>query len=327
MITKYRRTVSALLAATAIAAPFALTGCSTTGAGTAASDGKGLTVGVVSYDTTSLSAKAETDAASSEMKKEGWDVLSQDAKGQADQANSICTQYVTRHVGAIVVSVFTEDQMAQCMNGAKAQNIPVFYMAGSLTAGAAGAISTTVAEPINDVFIKKVKDIPNLKILAFTVQKGAPCLAREADLDKKLEANGLSGKIQKHEVPVPGQVTDAQAATQAWLTANPASNNSNLVIWSCFSDPAMGAYAAMQQVGRIVPAYTWDFSSSVVDPMRKGAIAAVLSIDSAGEGKQIVKMIKDNRTGGQPQQVDAASTVVTPETLDTFVSKNPDLAK
>ncbi len=304
-----------------------LAGCTPAapGGGSTGGDG-GITVGIVSYDTTTLAAKAETDAAKSAMEAEGWQVLTQDPKGDAAQANTICTQYVTRQVDVIVISVFDTTQMAQCMTGAASADIPVFYLAGSLQDGVAGAISTTVAPPINEYMIEQIKDLPKLKILAMTLQPGAPCRAREADLDEKLAAAGLSDKIEKHEVVVPGQVTDAQAATAAWLQANPESEGADLVIWACFADPAMGAYAALQQAGRQVPIYTWDFSAQVVEPIRSGYLAAVLAIDSAGEGAQIVKLIKDHLAGGAPQEVDAATTVVTPENLDQFLADHPEFA-
>ncbi|TPX00911.1 substrate-binding domain-containing protein, partial [Schumannella luteola] len=114
--------------------------------------------------------------------------------------------------------------------------------------------------------------------------------------------------------------------TAAWLQANPESEGSDLVIWACFADPAMGAYAALQQAGRQVPIYTWDFSAQVVEPLRNGSLAAVLAIDSAGEGAQIVQLIKDHQAGGEPQEVDAATTVVTPDNLDEFLADHPEFA-
>jgi ABC-type sugar transport system substrate-binding protein len=303
-----------------------LAGCSTGGGGGTGGDDESLTVGIVSYDTTTLAAKAETDAAKTALEAEGWEVVTQDPKGDAAQANTICTQFITRQVDIIVVSVFDTTQMAQCMTGAAGANIPVFYLAGSLVDGVAGAISTTVAPPINEYMIEQIQDLPNLKILAMTLQPGAPCRAREADLDEKLEAAGLSDRIEKHEVVVPGQVTDAQNATAAWLQANPESQGSDLVVWACFADPAIGAYAAIQQAGRDIPIYTWDFSDQVVEPLRSGAFAAVLAIDSAGEGAQLVDLIKGYLDGGEPQQVDAATTVVTAENLEQFLADNPQFS-
>ncbi|TPW65688.1 substrate-binding domain-containing protein, partial [Schumannella sp. 10F1B-5-1] len=81
---------------------------------------------------TTLAAKAETDAAKSAMEAEGWEVVTQDPKGDAAQANTICTQFITRQVDVIVISVFDTTQMAQCMTGAASASIPVFYLAGSL---------------------------------------------------------------------------------------------------------------------------------------------------------------------------------------------------
>ena len=49
----------------------------------------GFTVGIVSYDTTTLAAKLETDAAKAAMEGEGWSVVTQDPKGDAAQAKSL----------------------------------------------------------------------------------------------------------------------------------------------------------------------------------------------------------------------------------------------
>ncbi|QNO36888.1 sugar ABC transporter substrate-binding protein [Protaetiibacter sp. SSC-01] len=329
MITEFGKRGRRGLALGALAlAGVMLAGCSIDGSSNGSKDGGDdtYTVGIVSYDTTTLSAKSETDGAKTAMEAEGWEVLSQDPKGDAAQANTICTQYVTRQVDAIVISVFDTNQMAQCMTGAAAAQIPVFYLAGSLADGVAGAISTTAASPVNEYMIEQIKDLPKLKILAMTLQPGAPCRAREADLDEKLEAAGLSDKIEKHEVVVPGQVTDAQNATAAWLQANPESEGSDLVIWACFSDPAMGAYAALQQADRDVPIYTWDFSDQVVEPLRSGDISAVLYIDAAGEGGQLVELIKAHLAGEDPQEVDANTIIVTPDNLEEFLAEHPEYA-
>jgi len=312
---------------TVLVAGLALTGCSTPApSGDSTSGADALTIGIVSYDTTTVSAKAETDGATAAIEAEGWTALSQDPKGDPAQANSICTQYVTRQVDVIVISVFSSDQMAQCMSAASGASIPVFYLASSLETGMAGAIGTSVPGPINEAMISAVKDLPNLRILAMTLQPGAPCRAREADLDDQLEAAGLSDKIDKHEVVVPGQVTDAQAATTAWLSAHPESAGEDLVIWSCFADPAVGAYAALQQAGRDVPIYTWDLTKPAVDPIKSGAFAAVLAIDAAGEGVQLVGLIKDFLAGGEPQSLDAASTVLTKDNIDQYLADNPNAA-
>lgn len=302
-----------------------LAGCSNTPSGSG-DDGDKLTVGIVSFDTTTVSAKIETDGAKTAMEAEGWEVLSQDPKGDAAQANTICTQYITRQVDAIVISVFDTTQMAQCMTGAAAANIPVFYLAGSLSDGVAGALSTTAAAPVNSYLIEQVGDLPKLKVLAMTLQPGAPCRAREADFDEQMEAAGLADKVEKHEVVVPGAVTDAQNATAAWLQANPESEGADLVIWACYADPAMGAYAALQQAGRDVPIFTWDFSDQAVEPVRSGAMAAVLAIDSAGEGEQLVELINNYRDGGDPIEVDANTTIVTPDNLEDFLADNPQFA-
>jgi ABC-type sugar transport system substrate-binding protein len=318
----------AAAAGAALALAAMLAACSSPSGGSGGGDEGSKTVGIVSYDTTTVAAKAETDAAKAAIEDQlGWEVLTQDPKGDAAQANTLCTQYVTRQVNYIVISVFSYDQMAQCMSAATTANIPVFYLAGTLTEGMAGAISTAVPGPINEAMVDAVKDLDNLKILAMTLQPGAPCRVREADLDDQAAAAGITDAIEKHEVVVPGQVTDAQNATAAWLAAHPAGNGENLVIWACFADPAVGAYAALQQAGRTdVHIYTWDLTKPSVEPIQQGVIAATLAIDSKGEGGQLVTMIKSFLAGKAPYEEDAKSTVITKDNIDQYLKDNPNAA-
>jgi ribose transport system substrate-binding protein len=324
-----RRSRLITAAVVGIALTASLAGCAR-GSSAAKSVTSDLTIGVVTYDTTAVAAKVETDSAVSYIKKAGWTALSQDAGGDPAKANTICQQYVTRHVDAIAVSVYDWDQMAQCTNAAKSANIPVFFMDSSLVKGMAGAIATSGGAPINKYFISQVKDKPNLQILAFTLQSGAPCRARQADLIPRLKAAGLSGDLTKHEVVVPGQVTDAQAATQAWLNGHPESKGQSLVVWSCFADPATGALSAIRQAGRSdIPIFTWDLTKASVQPLQSGEFAADLAIVNQGPksiGAQTVGLIKGYIKNKTVKGLTANFTVVTKTNIDAYLKANPQAA-
>ena len=175
-------------------------------------------------------------------------MLSQDPKGDLGQANTICSQYVTRQVDAIVVITFALDQMAQCMAQTKAANIPVVFEGSPLLEGMAGAVDVTAPPPINEVFIKYLKDNGVTDTLALDYSPGTPCRLRAEYREKLLAESGLHVKETKHEFPIPGQVVDAQNATAAWLAAHP-EGSGKFAIWSCFADSASGAGRRAQPGG------------------------------------------------------------------------------
>ncbi len=315
----------------AIAGLLAL-GVTVTVAGCAGSDGastsgsssgdKPGTVGLVEFDTTSPIDAQFANGARDALKKGGWEVLSQDPKGDPGQANTICTQYVTRKVKALVVTVFALDQMSQCMSQTKTANIPVFFIGSPLLPGMAGAVDVTSPKPINDLFVKYVKDNSVTDILTLDYTPGTPCRVRKEYRDEQLK--GTSAKVSRHEFPIPGQVVDAQSATAAWLAGHPA-NSGKLAIWACFTDPASGAVAAMKQAGRTdIPIYTWDFNKQILDPLKSGQIAATLSLDGTKVGAQIAGLVTDYLTSKEAKGVPAENTVLTKENIDQFLKDNPN---
>jgi ABC-type sugar transport system substrate-binding protein len=300
--------------------------CGAIGWSTAADAAQGdkLSIGIVNLDVSSLTANSFAVALEAAAKKIGWDVISQDPKGEPAQANALCTQYVTRKVDAIIINIFEASQMAQCLTYAKAASIPVFFLGSGLAPGAAGAISTIDPDPINDAFIAHISKMQDPKVLALTYHPGAPCRVREQKFDAALAKAGLSVKPDKHEITIPGQVTTALAATQAWLNAHPKEKGENLAIWACFSDPAYGALSAMKQVGRTgVPIFTWDLTKQAADSIKAGDMSATVWVDVDGLAQQMIKQIKDIRAGGQPREEDAAWVVVTPENIASFLKEHP----
>ena len=304
----------------------ALTGCggssTANGNGGAGSDKPG-TAGIVEFDTTSPIDSQFVVGARDALKNAGWKVLSQDPKGDPGQANTICTQYVTRQVKVLVVTTFAFDQMSQCMSQTKAANIPVFFIGSPLLNGMAGAVDVTSPKPINDLFVKYVKDEKVTDVLTLDYTPGTPCRIRKEYRDQQLQ--GLSVKVSKHEFPIPGQVVDAQNATAAWLAAHPAGSG-KLAIWSCFTDPSAGAVAAIKQANRTdIPIYTWDFNKQILAPLQSGQIAATLSLDGNKVGAQIAGLVSDYLKDKQPKGVPAENTVLTKDNIDQTLQENPEL--
>lgn len=320
-----RRTIASGILALGLA--LSVAACGSNGTGTSSPSGSSGaaqvgTAGIVEFDTTSPIDAQFVEGARGALKAAGWDVLSQDPKGDPGQANTICTQFVTRQVKAIVVTVFALDQMAQCMSQAKAATIPVFYIGSPLLEGMAGAVDVTSPKPINDLFVKYVADEKVTDVLALDYTPGTPCRIRKEYRDEQLKQ--LDVKVSKHEFPIPGQVVDAQNATAAWLAGHP-EGSGKLAIWSCFTDPSAGAVAALNQAGRKdIPIYTWDFNKQIKKPLESGQIAATLSLDGTKVGSQVAGLVSNYLESKKVEGVPAENTILTKDNIDQFLKDNPN---
>jgi len=311
----------------ALAAGLALTvvGCSGTGGGGESGSSQNV-LGLVAFDMTSQADAQFDNSTVDAFEAEGWQVLTQDPKGDPGQGNAICSQYVTRQVTALAITTFAMDQMAQCMSQAKAANIPVFFIGSPLSDGMAGAVDVTAPQPINDVFVQYLKDEGVTDILTLDYTPGTPCRLRAEYRDTAIADAGLDVNVSKHEFPIPGQVVDAQNATVAWLAGHPAGSGT-FAIWSCFADSTAGAIAGIQQAGRTdaLPIFTWDFNKSILDGIRSGQVAADLYINGAGVGAQVLELVTDFLAGGEPQGVVADNIVLTKDNIDGFLQDHPEL--
>ena len=294
------------------------------GGGTTTPGATSFKVGLVAFDTTTVAAQREADASKKAMEAAGWTVTQQDPSGDASKANALCTQFIAQKVNVVVVDVFQGAQMAQCLSSASSANIPVFFIASVLSPGMAGDISTSIPGPVNQLFVTYVKTLKNPKILSLQYSPGAPCLARQKEEFVELTAAGISlNTVQSHEVKIPGQVVDSQAATTAWLNAHPTSAGQDLVIWSCFSDASLGAIAALNQANRTVPNYTWDLTKQIVPLLKSGSIKATSISDAPKLGDQLVSMINAYRGGDKtPKSVDATALVLDATSIDAYTAAN-----
>ncbi|GAA2011755.1 substrate-binding domain-containing protein [Nakamurella flavida] len=324
-------------AALAAGLVLSLTGCggdSAGSGGSAASSGGsaaaagGQSLGLIAFDMTSASDAAFDNSTNKAFTDAGWEVLTQDPKGDPGQANTICSQYVTRQVTALVVTTFAQDQMAQCLSQASAAKIPVFFLASPLLDGMAGAVDVVAPEPINDAFVTYLKDNAVTNILTLDYTPGTPCRLRAEYRDKAIADAGLDITVDNHEFPIPGQVVDSQNATAAWLSAHPAGSGT-FAIWSCFADSTAGALAGIQQAGRTdaLPVFTWDYSVSIVNGIRSGAVAADLWLDFDGVGAQALQLVTDYLKDGKPAGATAANIVLTKDNIEKFLADHPEVER
>ncbi|GAA0268056.1 sugar ABC transporter substrate-binding protein [Cryptosporangium japonicum] len=288
-----------------------------------------FTVGVVALDATQITANRERKAAQDAMKKLGWKTVEVNSNGNPAEAITAIQNLVQRKVDAIVVQTYTPDQLTAGLAAAKAADIPVFSSSGGEAGGTmAGAVELVNAAAVNDPLIEKLKSMPKVELLELRYTPGAPCRARADDLDAKLK-DLPQVNVTRQEVKIPGGQQSAQQATSGWLQKYKDTPGTNLVIWPCFSEAALGAVAAEQQLKRgPYELYTWDVSKPAVEALKAGTMSAVLWIQVEEAGQQLADLIqeyRDGKDGWKTKTVPAPSVLLTPDNIDKYLSETPDL--
>jgi ribose transport system substrate-binding protein len=318
----------ALTAVFATALMGSLTACGSGSGGSGGGDD--YTVGVVALDATQITANRERKAAQDAMKKMGWKTVEVNSNGNPAEAISAMQNLVQRKVDAIVVQTYTPDQLAAGLAAAKAAKIPVFSSAGGAAGGGmAGAVELVNAAAVNDPLIEKLKASDKVELLQLRYTPGAPCRSRADDLDAKLK-DLPNVHVTRQEVKIPGGQQSAQQATSGWLQKYQDKPGTDLVIWPCFSEAALGAVAAEQQLKRgPYDLYTWDISKPAVEALQAKTISAVLWIQVEESGEQLADLIKeykDNADGWKTKTVAAPSVLLTPDNIEKYLKENPNLA-
>jgi ribose transport system substrate-binding protein len=318
------------VAALTLAAALALSACSSdstspsaTGGSTGGGEGKSL--GIVEFDATSPIDNLFAGNTKKAFEELGWEVYTQDPKGDLGQANAICTQWVTKQVDVLVVTTYAMDQMAQCMSQANAASIPVFFLGSPLMEGMAGSVSYVIPAPPNDLFIKYLQDNEVTSFLALDFTPGTPCRLRAEYREQAIKDEGITAKEYSFQFHIPGQVVESQNGTAAWLQANP-EGAGEYAIWSCYADSTQGALAAIAQAGRTdaLPIFTWDFSESILPAIREGQVATVYYAPA-----DVANTVKDNileyLKTGTPAEGTPSTTLVTQDNVEQFLTDNPDI--
>ena len=310
----------------AITGALLLTGCS------AVSNGKGddvVTIGIVQLDTSTIFANQEAEAQKVAYETLGWETVVTNSGGSPATAISAIQNFVQRGVDAIVVQTYTSDQITSGLAAAKKAGIPVFNTAGG-EAGVdiAGAIDINLAEPINSLVVDEVKSGEPIELLTLVFESGTPCRVRNDDLLARLK-DYPNVTITRQDVIVPGAQQQAQQATSGWLQAHPEKSGTKHIIWPCFADPAVGAVSAEKQLDRgPYSMYTWDLTGPSIEAIRDGSMNGVAWLDADKSGQAIADMIEEyfaDPEGWDPRTEVGPHEVVTPDNLDAFLEKHPEV--
>lgn len=256
----------------------------------------------------------------------GWDVKVIDTQASADQANAAMSSFAVQKVDAIFVLAFASSSIGSGLEAAKAAGIPVATWGGEIVDGIVVTTSgQTVGKDSIDYLLSQVGDAPT-EILALTFHPGKLCIDRGMAFDE-----GVKGKdnitVTYHEVVVPGQVENGNAAAANWLTANPAGGEKKLAIWSCWDEPTQGAVAALRQNARTdVTTVSINGSPQGVQLVKDGDMTATVWQPAFAEGEAVFQAILDSIAAGdawEPKTIEIPGVVVTKDNVDQFMADHP----
>lgn len=282
-----------------------------------------LNIGIVTFSTSDVDTNQMIDTMSQEAQSKGWTVETLNANGDPSQAIAAIKQLATKHVDAIIVTVFDSTGLAAGLQAAQDAGIPVLSAGGGMAPGIALSASTGAAQPLVDLMLKDLNKAGT--VLDLSYHPGVPCRERADAFDAAVTANpGL--KATTHEITIPGAAESSQAATNAWLSAT-AGSQGPFAIFNCYDDNAMGAIAALKQNGRTdVKVYSFNATAPAVQAVKDGTMTATLGVDLTSAGKMLVDQVPDiiaAKGNWQPKSFIPGYTLVTKDNVDEFIKNNP----
>ena len=298
-----------------------LAGCSDD----AGASGATQTLGIVQFSGDDVYSNSALEGAADYAESQGWDVVTVDAKGSVDGANTAMENLVTQGVDAMVVSVFPSSALSAGVASASGADIPVANWGGGLGDGVAYAADTALGDEIATRLVEDLGAEGELLVLGY--RPGLPCQRREASLDDAVEGTDIA--VSKQQITIPGASTSASEATLGWLASHP-EGTGPLAVWACFDDPATGVAAALQQAGRSdVLSYGLNGTGPALKLVEDGELTATLWIDGPGQGEELAKKLiahveddapaDDEELGGTTQVVDESN-------VGEFLDQHPELS-
>jgi ribose transport system substrate-binding protein len=298
----------------------ALTACTSD----ADASGSDRTLGIVQFSGDDVYSNSALAGAADYAESQGWDVVTVDAKGSVDGANTAMENLVTRGADAMVVSVFPSSALSAGVASATAAGVPVANWGGGLGDGVQYAADTALGDEIAARLVEDMGGEGELLVLGY--RPGLPCQRREASLDEAVKGTDIA--VSKQQITIPGAATSASEATLGWLASHP-EGSGPLAVWACFDDPATGVAAALQQAGRTdVLSYGLNGTAPALKLVEDGDLTATLWIDGPGQGKELAEKLiakveddapaDDDELGGTTQVVDESN-------VGEFLDQHPEL--
>lgn len=283
-------------------------------------------LGIVTISATDANNARVIAGATAAAEEAGWKVEVVDAAGDAAEANSAITNFVSKDAGMIFDLVFPVTSLGAGLSAARDAEIPVASWGGGLTDG---VVMTTgdgapFAEPATQALLDDMGTEGS--VLALTYRTGEVCRAREGVFDELVgEVPGIT--VQKEEVTIPGFLQDGSKYATAWLAGHP-EGSGNLAIWGCWEDPTLGAISALKQAGRTdVLTYGINGSATAITAVQDGDLTATVYEDGATEGRVMFETVLEAIEAGDDWvqlTVDVPGILVTADTVEAFVTEHPE---
>ncbi len=286
-------------------------------------------VGIVSISANEANNARYIAGAEAAAKEIGWRVSVVDAAGSADQANAAIQNFVQRGAAAVVDMVFPYTSIGAGLAAAKAAKIPVVTWGGGLGSSVAATNGSggPMTVPIDELMIANMSG--GGALLELTYHTGEVCRNREVELDSALKAHA-DIKVTKNEVRIPGYFEDGAQYANAWLASHPA-GKTNLAIWGCWDDPAIGAIGALRSQNRTdVKVYGVNGNAQALEDVKKGLMTATAYQDSTTEGANMIKLLPEIVKAGAnwtPKAVEVPAVLVTSATVQKFLADHPSALK
>lgn len=295
--------------------------------GASSASGEGKTVGIVDLVESDPLNQQVIKGVEAAAKEKGWNVKVFNANANADAANSEFKTYASEKVNMILDLAFPVSSVGSGLQAAREAKIPV----GGWGSGLAPGILMTTVDDVGKPSVESVVEAMGGKsgkgsVLALFFTGGQVCRERQAVFTKMLkEAPGV--KVQVQELSIPGETTQGQQFTTAWLATHPA-NSENLAVWGCWDSPMYGAVAALRQQSRTdVKTFSINGSPQAIQDVKEGVLTNEVWENGYQEGVEVFKTTLEGIEAGsswKPKIVKVPGIVVTKSNVDEFLAaKHP----
>ena len=281
----------------------------------------------VSWSQSSVKDAEQLAAMKAVADKNGWTVTVMDAQGDPSKMIPLIQNAVETGPDVVITEVFPPSQLAAAAQAAKAKNIPIISLGGGIGDGVEAFWDDGVpfGDAVAQEVLKKVGTKGDILLLGYS--PGAPATNREKGFRDALTKAGATFKIERQEVPVPGEVEAGQKFAQAWLTAHP-KGGGPYVIFGTWDEPAVGALAAIRQMGRDdVLVYGIDGSPQGFAAIKAGSMAGTLWSDPQLVGTQaaeaVPQIVANGTSGATTIHQMETFLMVTKDNVDQVIKDHP----
>lgn len=298
-------------------------GSSTGESSPASSSGGSKTVGVVDLVQSDPLNQEVIKGVEAAAKEKGWSVKVFDANGNADAANGAFKTYANEKVGMILDLAFPVSSVGAGLNAARAAKIPVGGWGSGLAPDILMTTVDDVGQPSANAVLEAMGGTSGKgSVLALFYTGGQVCRERQAVFTKTMKtAPGV--KVEVQDLSLPGETTEGQQYTTAWLAQHP-QGSENLAVWGCWDAPMYGAIAALRQQSRSdVKSFSINGSPQAIQAVKEGTLTNEVWENGYQEGQEVFSVTLEGIEAGsswKPKIVEVPGIVVTKSNVEEFLA-------